>query len=376
MVGYDILCCGSNGNYQLGTGTSEDSAVLQNAVMRGVDRLTTKPTSIRCGGNHTLMLVELGDVFVAGDNSKGQCGLNPQIDGQNCLSQFTKLPRLNGKRWTHISAGWDFSVLINENHEVYACGEGLNGELGLGELVTSTLSKSEEDKFTLLRINLDVGSGVRSIKSSIHHTVILLKSGVLLGWGNNKKGQLTPVSLSKLVWSPQTIEVDGNRVIGFNVCRDFTCIELASGRRRFRILGKNAEELEEEAHQMFQGLTENGYDSFTVHNMWTSLHLFGSNGENATVSSMGNNSHSQRLESLPDQLQKDAMVCSLGSEHGLFLTMSNKVYAWGWGEHGNCGVQKEEGTVFATPNEIYDGRAGRVVLIQGGCATSWVVTQN
>ncbi|KAG0231599.1 hypothetical protein BGW42_008750 [Actinomortierella wolfii] len=88
-------------------------------------------------------------------------------------------------------------------------------------------------------------------------------------------------------------------------------------------------------------------------------------------------------------------ICSLscGSEHTLALTKSGKVYAWGWNEHGNCGVASpppsplvnstaskgdEDRSDVLTPRTIFIPSQTPMSLratgqVMGGYGSSWIL---
>jgi len=47
------------------------------------------------------------------------------------------------KKVTQIAAGWNHSLILTENGDMYACGYGAHGQLGLGD-------KESKTQFTLV----------------------------------------------------------------------------------------------------------------------------------------------------------------------------------------------------------------------------------
>jgi alpha-tubulin suppressor-like RCC1 family protein len=43
-----------------------------------------------------------------------------------------------GKRILQVAAGWNHSLVLLENGDLYACGYGANGQLGLGDKESKT----------------------------------------------------------------------------------------------------------------------------------------------------------------------------------------------------------------------------------------------
>lgn len=348
---YKVLACGSNGNYQLGINNDIDQNGLQEAQFKLDDdtivtSLSYKPTKIACGGNHTLILFENGEVYTSGENQFGQCGL-PKCDN---ITIFTKVPG----NWIDCCCGWEFSILINQNREVYVCGNGLKGELGLGK----------EIRLCELRYSFSIPRDSDfEIKASVNH-VVLRVNNELIGWGNCRKGQLGVIEERKpsILWEPKklnfpNIDIDSG-ALKFSLGREYTCIFT---RGEITLFGK---------HAICVDLTTTEVQE--VQSMWSSVHFL---TNDKRVKSFGNNSHGQLYPS-KDPFKVETFA--IGSEHGLVLS-ANIVYAWGWGEHGNCGIHQEnkesiDEVTFNYLNPLYTA-PDPVVAIAAGCATSWVVTK-
>lgn len=336
---YFVYSCGSNGKFQLGTGDDGDLTELKPVFESEVGI-----KKIVCGGNHTFILLVNGDLFASGDNAQGQCGVR---DGDT-IGTFTEVPKLNGAEWTNCCAGYEFSILVNALHEIYSCGFGPKGELGIGEKVT--IAKE------LSRVSLDLRSDIKEVKSCLDHTILLTEDGSLYGWGNGRSGKLGEPKESK-VWLPRRIQL-GFKVVQFDVGRDFTIVSTGDN---LRLLGKDKFDISG------QLLSITDFKDFKT--MWSSVHLV--NAENNIVS-IGNNSHGQLLSNPKVQFDQFEM----GSEHGIIL-QHGQVVTWGWGEHGNCGINKTDSVTFDYLNVLYkiDPSTEEPVLIKGGCATTWLVTR-
>lgn len=338
---FNLLACGSNGNYQLGLNDDDDKSILLPSLFNHSGKLTSiipdRPQKIACGGNHTLVLLDSGEVYACGSNEYGQCGL-PKCDN---VKTFSKIP---GNNWIDISCGWEFSVLVNMNKEIYVCGNGLKGELGLGKAV-----KQSELKYCTTQDNFKI------IKSCMQHTILETTTGELVGWGNCRKGQLGETN-EKVFWVPTVLKFD-IKVEDFSLGREFTAIQ--SGCNDVTVFGKFSVDLE-------NNVLQSRFDISKVETMWSSIHILANN----SIQSCGNNSHDQLY---PTSETINVEEFSIGSEHGLARS-GNTVYAWGWSEHGNCGKSENEKQTFDYLNKLYSGQ-DKVVLIGTGCATSWVVVE-
>lgn len=337
-----LLACGSNGNYQLGLNNDEDQNSLLPSLFNVHGELTARipgrPRKISCGGNHSLLLLDSGEVYASGSNEFGQCGL-PKCDN---LKVFSKIP---GEDWIDISCGWEFSILVKKNNDIHVCGNGLKGELGLGK-------DTKQSELVYCTTQERFGK----IKSCMQHTILETTDGKFVGWGNCRKGQLGETN-EKVFWTPTVLKFNIN-VMDFSLGREFTVIQ--SGSNEVVMFGKFSSNFENNLLLIQSSITK-------VEAMWSSIHIL----SNKSIQSYGNNSHDQLYptsETIPVE------EFSIGSEHGL-VRSGNTVYAWGWSEHGNCGKPENEKQTFDHLNKLYAGQ-DKVVLIGTGCATSWVVVEN
>lgn len=326
-----LYVCGSNGQAQLGLGHDQDKDEL--CLVEFVD---TRVAKIVGGGNHTMVLLETGEIYSAGENLKGQLGRGG--DG----SKFMPV-RAGGTLWKNVACGWEFSVLVSVENTVYACGHGDKGELGLGP-------ENYKIKSGMVPV-CDMEEDIIDIQAGLNCVIVRLASGLCYGWGYNKQYQLCEL-LEKKIWTPQLLARKEDYAIG----RDYVIwSDLSiSGRDRFSI--------------------EPGTCASKVLSMWSSVHMFAEK-ENKNYShekSYGNNSHGQILTHSDAQTNKiisDITKVTVGSEHGVILH-NNSVYCWGWGEHGNCGKQTDSQLTqvpVPTPNAIY--------YIAAGCSTTFVCTE-
>lgn len=340
-----VLACGSNGNYQLGTGHDEDVNVLTEIHVPVDD--PDYIIKFACGGNHTLILFRSGRVVSCGNNEFGQCGFGTEL---HQIKRFRLVPGF----WADIAAGWEYSVFLDADGHVYTCGNGPKGELGLGPVSTSR---------DLQQVPLPA---ISRIYLSINHVIALTEDGVCYGWGACRKGQMGPVSdvtqSGKPVlvyWSPKLLDFPKFHPDFLALGHDRSVLYTPQS-KSITIMGKNPYTID------CDGLIK-------LSSMWSSVHWRSTH--DSLVSSSGNNLHGQLFDyDVPNN--EKIQNFETGSEHGLLLTTSNRVLAWGWGEHGNCGKQKDlDHVTFDFLNPIYDG-TDPVVLMAGGCATTWVVVSS
>lgn len=348
-----MLSSGSNGSGQLGLEHKEDVSEIS---LASAIYLPSKPVKIACGGNHTLVLCENGHVFAAGDALM-------DFDGEEERIGELQRVRFHGfDTFKDITAGWEFSVFVTDEDRIFSAGIGLNGELGLGKTTKKTRAAQEV-------IIQGLGKcAVKAIHSSIHSVVVEFDNQQLYGWGHNKKGQLVELAGDKslkILWSPVLLSFD-DEVIDVSMSREFTVFRTSKS-----IIFNGADKF-----QIKENLANYANDKIIeTLSMWSSLHL---QTKAKNLASLGNNSHGQLF---PGAENKILTHFAVGSEHGLcYEDPSRTVFAWGWGEHGNCGLEKDKKTIdrvtFDYLNPIYTLKTNeKLVSLFGGCATTWIVLQ-
>ncbi|RLV86277.1 hypothetical protein JA9_004484 [Meyerozyma sp. JA9] len=331
---YRLLCCGSNGSGQLGIGTTDDVDVVEEALFEtetgrsGI--IVTRPIQVACGGNHTVVLMDNGDVYGAGDNSSNQCGLEEE-------REYIFFTKINVEKCKFVSCGWEFTVFVTRNGDIYTCGRGSKGELGRGSASVSSLSKIAHIP------------GIVELQSSHTHTVLRTSNNELYGWGTCRRGELGAVEGAKYLCEPSKLDFPIKNLKYYALGRNRTifCHDKIT-------MNLDKEDVFSETGGSLASTV------VALRAMWTSVHV--STGDQ--IISIGNNSHGQLCS---QQIPFTAM--ETGSEHGLLVTTDNRVLAWGWGEHGNCGHTDDDSVVY-NMNCIYKGQP---LMVAGGCATSWVV---
>ncbi|KAL9643564.1 hypothetical protein ABK040_010177 [Willaertia magna] len=91
---------------------------------------------IQCGEKFCLILDKNGKLYGHGKNEFGQLGLGNKTANNEYL-QLTEIPLpFKVKRIACLS---DSTLILNENNELFGAGSNLNGELGIGELLSESL---------------------------------------------------------------------------------------------------------------------------------------------------------------------------------------------------------------------------------------------
>ncbi len=134
-------------------------------------------TAVASGLYHSLALGSTGAVFDWGWNIVGQLG-NGSTNGSN-VPVSVRLPR--GTRVTGIAGGFAHSVAVTSTGAVLAWGKNYDGDLGNGSTTDSALP---------VKAILPAGMKATAVAAGGDHSLALTTTGAVLAWGYNGYGQL------------------------------------------------------------------------------------------------------------------------------------------------------------------------------------------
>ena len=170
----------AGGNYygQLGKDGGNTSTFTQVTVGNGV-----KIEAIVAGSNHTVLLDANGNVWTAGWNSYGQLGIGKEDDNAN--STFKQVTVGDGVKIKAIAADGVYTVLLDEDGNVWTAGRNNNGQLGRDEN-----TGTDNANPTFKRVSVGDGVKIKAIAAGDSHTVLLDENGNVWTAGSNSYGQL------------------------------------------------------------------------------------------------------------------------------------------------------------------------------------------
>jgi parallel beta-helix repeat protein len=185
-----------------------------------VESIQTKDVVKASGGEcHTLILMEDKSVWACGDNQFYQLGIGDTQTDQYMLIRVHdgQMPTSSDylENINDISAGWKHSLALDANNFVWAWGQNVDGELGVGDKVrryTPVKVKSGQqdpnDPNSFLQDIIAVAAG-----RSGTHSLALDDSNNVWTWGNNDEGQLGIGSNQNDQTTP--VQVLGPNAVGF-----------------------------------------------------------------------------------------------------------------------------------------------------------------
>ncbi|KAF3065119.1 RCC1 repeat-containing protein C10F6.04 [Daldinia childiae] len=360
-----LFALGSNGSGQLGIGHQEDVSVPKQ-VEFACEAPEDPVVTIAAGGNHTIIVTELGKAFWAGNPSSGACGIVENAKDVKA-SKFHELvlstPESHGPV-VHVACTWDSSIFVLRDDSgkatrVYVC--------GVPDVGTANISLGSALSPILLKNFPPSGTEIQSLAAGFRHVVAVLDNGDVYGWGNGRKGQLgelyNEADSKGVIYHPRKLNGISFKVAKAVCCQYTTCLISEPGDGRLLVLGADKWELKSTAPAEIPNWS-------TITASWGGIYVLQRDG---TMVAWGRNDHGQLP---PPGLPKLESIVA-GSEHILAVTEGGDVLSWGWGEHGNCGPQTEKfgdvkgrWNVLASLKHLSEG--SQITTIGAGCATSWI----
>jgi alpha-tubulin suppressor-like RCC1 family protein len=172
-----VLCWGTNGSGELGTGSG-----IEQDTPTAVTSLASGVTAISAANGHACALTSTGSVLCWGDNANGDVGDGTQT-GRPTPTQVSGLTSgvvaiaTGGSPQT---GGANYSCALTSAGAVQCWGANFNGQIGDGT-TTQRLTPTQVTGLT---------SGVSAISAGGTHACALTTAGAVLCWGDNTYGQL------------------------------------------------------------------------------------------------------------------------------------------------------------------------------------------
>ena len=168
----NVWACGENKSGQLGLGDTE----IRNAPTQIPN---IKALQVSAGYRHTVIIDMENNVWVCGNNDYGQLGLG-DTENRNAPTQIPNINLLGNLlvKDQQVAAGFEHTVLIDMENNVWICGNNSSGQLGLGD--------TQPRYFPTQMPNIKA----RQIVAGYYHTIMIDLDYNVWVWGQNKFGQL------------------------------------------------------------------------------------------------------------------------------------------------------------------------------------------
>ncbi len=369
-----IYCAGSGVKGQLGNGYNNDSNIPVPVIDTNGNYLQNI-VDISAGVESSMAVDNIGNVYVWGSNNYNKLGITQSTSNKAVIVNYIQDKnniKLDTPRFEKVSAGLNNTLIIDEFGYGYSVGNGLVGQLGLGDnnnrnyytKIGDVKIESIPEKI-IVKKEKTKDLAIVFINSFNYKNDIIGSDDLIINNSNN------------LVSEIQKIEnIDNSNVIDKNkVNNNYTII----GNK----IGKNIITVSDQLKQNFINIY---IDVVSEDTAVTSANVENGEGftivlkENGFVWSFGKNNSGQlgdgknintNSPSIVDISERIISV-SVGTGHTLALGKSGKVYSWGSNSYGQLGL----GNVVNknTPSEILG--LGDIVKVVSQANTSFAIDYN
>ncbi|MBZ3878358.1 putative E3 ubiquitin-protein ligase HERC3 [Sciurus carolinensis] len=169
-----MLCWGYWSLGQPGIGTNLQGIVAEPQVCGFISDRSVK--EVACGGNHSVFLLEDGEVYTCGLNTKGQLG--HEREG----NKPEQIGALADQHIIHVACGESHSLALSDRGQLFSWGAGSDGQLGL---------MTTEDSVAVPRLIQKLNQQtILQVSCGNWHCLALAADGQFFTWGKNSHGQL------------------------------------------------------------------------------------------------------------------------------------------------------------------------------------------
>ncbi|GAB1864270.1 X-linked retinitis pigmentosa GTPase regulator [Camponotus japonicus] len=122
-----VYVCGESESGKLGIDVNFSTQVAPKQM-----QLPTPAIHVTCGGHHTLVLAENGNIYCSGSNASGQLGMGTNVNEIHMPKHLAR-GSLRNEKIVKIACGESHSAILTELGKLFTCGDGRHGKLGLEE---------------------------------------------------------------------------------------------------------------------------------------------------------------------------------------------------------------------------------------------------
>ncbi|XP_065734176.1 probable E3 ubiquitin-protein ligase HERC3 isoform X2 [Phocoena phocoena] len=169
-----MLCWGYWSLGQPGMSANLQGIVAEPQVCGFVSDRSVK--EVACGGSHSVFLLEDGEVYTCGLNTKGQLG--HEREG----NKPEQIGALADQHIVHVACGESHSLALSDRGQLFSWGAGSDGQLGL---------MTTEDSVAVPRLIQKLNQQtILQVSCGNWHCLALAADGQFFTWGKNSHGQL------------------------------------------------------------------------------------------------------------------------------------------------------------------------------------------
>ena len=303
-----------NGEEATITGTPGATVTLSFTFPATAEQAVWKMVS--AGLTHGLAIKTDGSLWAWGSNSAGRTGLG--IDDWSNTLVPTRVGAAS--KWASVSAGgWEHSLAVTTNGELWAWGNNWSGSTGLGT----------ETGNTLVPTRVGSASNWATVSAGSEHSLAVTANGELWTWGRNTEGQLGDGTTT-------------NRNVPIRIGTESNWATVSAG---------------------------SGYSLAVTTNGQLWAWGFNLNGRTG----LGIGDWSNTLVPTRVGSAYNWATVSAGSDHSHAVTTNGELWAWGWNSSGITGLGTNTGNTLA-PTRV--GSASNWSTVSAASSHSLAVTAN
>ena len=169
----ELWSWGDGNSGQLGHGDTQDQPVPRRVEALAAERVVR----VAAGSNHCVAVTSTGELWSWGKGYSGQLGHGDTQDQH----APRRVEALAAERVVQVAAGSDHCVAVTSTGELWAWGDGEEGQLGHGDT---------QDQLVPRRVEGLAAERVMHAAAGSNHTLVVTSTGALWAWGEGEDGQL------------------------------------------------------------------------------------------------------------------------------------------------------------------------------------------
>eukprot|EP01114_Cavostelium_apophysatum_P000595 TRINITY_DN10544_c0_g1_i1.p1 TRINITY_DN10544_c0_g1~~TRINITY_DN10544_c0_g1_i1.p1 ORF type:complete len:384 (+),score=35.62 TRINITY_DN10544_c0_g1_i1:98-1153(+) len=335
------------------------------------------------GGGHSIVVSESGNCSVFGWNSHQQLCLENE-EGKDYIPFPKSIPSLD--KIIKADAGWNFSFAVNDEGRAFGWGDNSFGQLSsLSEIVNKAQDK------VVRAPTLVPDLIVSEVACGLRHTLVI-SGGRVFAASDSKFGQCGIHDLKSV---RSFTQIEGLKNITAIACgwRHSLCCSdsgdvFAFGDGKYGQLGLQKADQSNASRESGAVRTPQIVDignvvkvfcgwnsSFALINSGTLL-SFGRN--HLGQLGLGHNKDTNNPTAVTFPSRTDHTKCikfAAGSEHSVAVTSENRLFVWGWAEHGQLGLGKDDTKNRNAPTELELFKDLHVLDVSCGGGHTMVLTE-
>ncbi|KAF0691227.1 Aste57867_17503 [Aphanomyces stellatus] len=194
----ELYTWGSGEDGRLGHGDIRD----RHAPRKVMSLLGQQVVQGSCGGAHTAVVTATNHLYTFGRGKHGRLGL-----GSNVHFHMTPEAVADTAVWKHVCCGWNFTIALSVEGQVFSWGKQAEGQCGLGYIETDQLSPVLIEALQ----PYNASANIVHVACGYTHTLAVSDAGELFSWGLGEYGQLGKETIYQPV--PQIVDVSGCLVL-------------------------------------------------------------------------------------------------------------------------------------------------------------------